>query len=230
MSDRLQVGILVSGFGRNLQAIIDAVKQGILNIEIKVVVSDKRKAFALERAKRENIPAISFRRKDYLSREEFDIAMANTFRNHGTEWITINGFTHLVSSSFLKAFDYKVINTHSALLPSFPGCWCQKKAMEYGAKFIGSTIHFVDEGMDTGPIIAQLVMPILEDDTEETISARLLEQEHRLTTWTLQLIAEGRVTLDGRKVKIKNNNIEHSYLINPPIPDQWLMNYKRRDR
>jgi phosphoribosylglycinamide formyltransferase-1 len=199
--NKIRIGILVSGRGSNLQAIIDNIEQGRLSAELAVVISDQADAFALERAKKHNIPAVHVSAKGYKgNREEYDAVLATELRSRNVDLVCLAGFMRIITPVLTKAFRNRILNIHPALLPAFPGLHVQKAALEYGAKFSGCTVHFVDEGMDTGPIIIQAVVPVLDNDTEDSLSARILKQEHVIYSRAIQLYAEGRLTLEGRRV------------------------------
>lgn len=205
---KLRIGVLVSGRGSNLQAIIDAVQAGWLPVEICVVISDKREAYALERARRADIPAVVIERGSFESRAAFEEAVLGTLANYGVELIALAGFMRILSGDFTARYAQRVVNIHPALLPAFPGLHAQAQALDYGVKVTGCTVHFVDEGMDTGPIILQAAVPVEEDDTEETLSRRILAQEHRIYPLALKLLAEGRVKVEGRQVRITREKAE----------------------
>lgn len=205
---KLRIGVLVSGRGSNLQAIIDAVQAGWLPVEIGVVISDKPEAYALERARRADIPAVVIERGSYESRGAFEQAILAALETYGAELIALAGFMRILSGDFTARYAQRVINIHPALLPAFPGLHAQAQALAYGVKVTGCTVHFVDEGMDTGPIILQAAVPVEEDDTEETLSQRILTQEHRIYPLALQLLAEGRVKVEGRQVRITREKAE----------------------
>jgi phosphoribosylglycinamide formyltransferase-1 len=215
---KLQLGVLVSGSGTNLQSILDAATSGRIDVEIKVVISNRPKAKGLERARAAGVPAVAISHKKFDGREPFEEALVAALKDRGVEWIALAGFMRILTGHFLGAFPGRVINIHPALLPSFPGTHGQKQALDYGVKVSGCTIHFVDEGTDTGPIIAQAVVPVLDDDDEDALAARILEQEHRMYPWVLQLLAEGRLVRDGRRVKVVDGRPETFAHINPPSP------------
>ncbi|MBC7343227.1 MAG: phosphoribosylglycinamide formyltransferase [Clostridia bacterium] len=198
----LNIGVLASGRGTNLQAIIDAIERGELHAQVAVVISDRRDALALERARQHGIPAVFLDPKLYPSREAYDLAVAEELKRYQVEVVALAGYMRLVTPAFLARFPLRVVNIHPALLPSFPGVEAQRQAVEYGVKYSGCTVHFVDEGMDTGPIIAQAVVPVRDDDTAESLAERILKEEHRLYPYVLELIAQGRVEVRGRKVYI----------------------------
>lgn len=200
----VSLGVLVSGSGSNLQAIIDRIEAHTLNARIAVVISSDPKAFALQRAKQHDIPTLVVKSHDYVNREAADDAMVELLKKYGVELVILAGFMRILSSNFLRAFPMRIMNIHPALLPSFPGIHSQKRAADYGVKFSGCTVHFVDEGVDTGPIIIQAVVPVYENDTEESLAARILEEEHRIFPQAIQWYAEERLRVEGRKVSVVN--------------------------
>jgi phosphoribosylglycinamide formyltransferase-1 len=214
---RIKVGVLVSGRGSNLQAIIDNIGKGSLSAEISVVISDQHDAYALERARKHSIPGIHVSARGYKGkRDEYDALLVKELQKHGVELVVLAGFMRIITPTLLRAFPNRVLNIHPALLPSFPGLHVQKAALEHGVKFSGCTVHFVDEDMDTGPIIIQAVVPILDNDTEDTLSGRILQQEHTIYSRAIQLYAEGRLRIEGRRVIVTNNRTEtDEFLMNP---------------
>jgi len=218
MSEKLVIGILASGSGTNLQSIIDRCRDGSLPAEIALVFSNNPHAGALQRAERAGIPYCCLDHRDFPSREAFDRAVVQTLRDAGVELVVLAGFMRILSQEFIDAFPLRVMNIHPALLPAFPGLHVQRQALEYGARFAGCTVHFVDGGVDTGPIIIQAVVPVLVDDTEESLSARILAQEHRIFPRAIQLFAQGRLQVDGRRVRIDPPLCpEEQALVNPPL-------------
>ena len=215
--NKLRIGVLVSGRGSNLQAIIDNIAQGSLSAELAVVISDQPDAYALERAKKNGIPAVHVSAKGYKGkRDEYDALLVNELQKHNVELVVLAGFMRIITPILLKAFPNRVMNIHPALLPSFPGLHVQKAAIEHGAKFSGCTVHFVDEGMDTGPIIIQAVVPILDNDTEDTLSARILKQEHKIYSRAIQLYAAGLLRIEGRRVVVTGGRTDtDEFLLNP---------------
>ncbi len=214
---KIKLGVLVSGRGSNLQAIIDNSKNGSLSAEVAVVISDQQDAYALERARKHNIPAVYVSTKGFKGkREEYDALLVKELQNYDVELVCLAGFMRIITPALIKAFPNRILNIHPALLPAFPGLHVQKAALDYGVKFSGCTVHFVDEGMDTGPIIIQAVVPVLPHDTEDSLSARILRQEHAIYSCAIQLYAEGRLTVEGRRVTIacKHDHGEQ-FLINP---------------
>jgi phosphoribosylglycinamide formyltransferase-1 len=197
-----KLGVLVSGRGSNLQALLDEARRGLLGGEIAVVVSNVEDALALERARRAGIPAV-FRDHRGKKREDFDTEIVDILRAHHVDVVCLAGFMRRLSPVFLRAFPGRVVNVHPALLPAFPGLDAQRQAWEHGAKVSGATVHLVDEGVDTGPILAQEAVPVLSGDTVETLTARILEAEHRLYPRAVRLLLEGRCRLEGRRVVVE---------------------------
>lgn len=197
-----KIGVMVSGRGSNLQSIIDHIAEGKLNVEIAVVVSDHKEAFALERAAKAGIPTAVVERKGCKDKAEFEDKIDAALRKAGAEVVVLAGFMRILTGHFISRWEHKIINIHPALLPSFKGLDAQGQAVDYGVKVAGCTVHFVDEGTDTGPIILQKVVPVLDDDTEETLAARILVEEHKALPEAIQLWADGKLTIKGRKVYV----------------------------
>ena len=197
-----KIGVVVSGRGSNLQSIIDHIAEGKLNVEIAVVVSDHKEAFALERAAKAGIPTAVVERKGCKDKAEFEDKIDTALRDAGAEVVVLAGFMRILTGHFISRWEHKIINIHPALLPSFKGLDAQGQAVDYGVKVAGCTVHFVDEGTDTGPIILQKVVPVLDDDTEETLAARILVEEHKALPEAIQLWADGKLTIKGRKVYV----------------------------
>ncbi len=215
---KLSLGVLVSGSGSNLQSIIDSIESGNLNASIEIVISNNPDAFALERAKKHNLESIVIDHTEFTTREDFDQRIIDVLVSHSVDLVIMAGFMRILSPLFLRTFPMKIINIHPALLPSFQGLHAQKKAFDYGVKFSGCTVHFADEGVDTGPIIIQSVVPVYDEDTEESLQKRILKEEHRIYPKAIQLIAEGKVEIEGRKVKIREHKqIDNKPLHNPPL-------------
>lgn len=189
----LVLGVLVSGSGTNLQAVIDAVASGKLRAKIGVVVSNVATAKALDRARAAGIATAVVDHKAHASRETFDAAVVEVLRAHGAGCVVLAGFMRLITPVLLDAFPHRVVNIHPALLPAFPGIHAQAQALAYGVRVSGCTVHLVDAGMDTGPILAQATVPVLEGDDEASLRDRILAKEHELLPEVLQWIAEGRV-------------------------------------
>lgn len=203
MAGPLPIGILVSGRGSNMEAIAAAIAAGHVPARIQLVVADREEARALELARRRGIKTLCLVPGNYPSRQAYELALAEILKKEGVELVVLAGFMRLLGRDFLDQFPNAVINIHPSLLPAFPGLNAQRQAWEYGVKFSGCTVHFVDAGMDTGPIIAQAVVPVKDDDTPETLAARILVEEHRLYPEVIKWLAEGRVTLQGRRVSVK---------------------------
>ncbi len=203
MADLLKLGILISGNGSNLQSIIDYIEKGSLKATIKIVISNNPDAYGLTRAKKHGIPVVILKNGDFKNKEDFDLELIRILKNNSVDLVILAGFMRVLTPTFLKAFPQKIMNIHPALLPSFPGIHGQKQALEYGVKLSGCTVHFVDEGVDTGPIIIQSAVPVHNDDTEETLAARILKEEHRIYPQAIQFFAEGKIEIKGRKVRIK---------------------------
>jgi len=199
---KIRVAVLVSGNGSNLQSIIDHMEAGKLDASIVCVISNRAEAYALERAKIHGIPAYHVNHREYPDRESFDAAVLAIVKEHDSELIVLAGFNRIISPVMLDAFPLAILNIHPALLPAFPGSHAQRNALLTGVKIAGCTVHFVDSGTDTGPIIAQAAVPVFDSDSEETLSRRILCQEHRIYPGVIQLYAEGRITVEGRKVVI----------------------------
>ena len=197
-----KIGVVVSGRGSNLQSIIDHIAEGKLNVEIAVVVSDHKEAFALERAAKAGIPTAVVERKGCKDKAEFEDKIDAALREAGAEVVVLAGFMHILTGHFISRWEHKIINIHPALLPSFKGVDAQGQAVDYGVKIAGCTVHFVDEGTDTGPIILQKAVPVFDDDTEETLAARILIEEHKALPEAIQLWADGKLTIKGRKVYV----------------------------
>jgi len=218
MARKLPLGVLISGNGTNLQAIIDAIEEKRLDAVIKIVLSNKEEALGLARAQRHGIPAQVIDHKKYPSREAFDQAMIDVLKAQGVELVLLAGFMRLLSPLFVKTFSNRIMNIHPALLPAFPGLHVQKKAVEHGVRIAGCTVHFVNEECDEGPIIIQAAVPVFPDDTDESLSARILEQEHRIYPRAVQLYSEGRLRVVGRKVFVDGlSREEGKVLMHPPF-------------
>lgn len=197
---KLRLGVLASGRGSNLQAIIDASEAGQIDAHVIVVVSDVADAYALERARTHGIDTVYLDPLAYGTPESFDATVIDLLRKHEVELVCLAGFMRLLSPHFIREYRNRIMNIHPALLPAFPGLHAQRQALRYGAKVSGCTVHFVDEGVDTGPIIIQAVVPVLDSDTEESLSTRILQYEHQIYPQAIQLFAEGRLELRGRQV------------------------------
>jgi len=214
---KLRLGVLASGSGSNLQAIIDRCADGSIDAEIVLVLANVPGAGALARAEKAGIATTVIDHRTFAERADFDGAVVAALQAAGVDLVVLAGFMRLVTAPFIAAFPERIINIHPALLPAFPGLHVQKKALEAGARFSGCTVHFVDGGVDTGPIIIQAVVPILDDDDEASLSARILVQEHRIYPRAIQLLAEGRVRIEGRRVRIAAAGVVEGVIVNPPL-------------
>jgi len=220
MARIVNLGVLVSGSGSNLQSIIDHIEKGSLPAKIVILVSNNPSAFALERAKKHGIPAAVIGQAGFANREDYDRKVVETLNARGVELVVLAGFMRVLSPFFLRSFPMRVMNIHPALLPSFPGTHGQKQAFDYGVKFSGCSVHFADEGVDTGPIIIQAVVPVYDADTEETLSGRILREEHRIYPQAIRLYAEGKLRVEGRKVRVLDHpQPEEGPRHNPPVTD-----------
>jgi phosphoribosylglycinamide formyltransferase-1 len=196
------VGVLISGRGSNLQALIDARDRGELGGVIAVVISNVETAAGLDRARRAGIPTV-VRDHRGRTREDYDDELVTVLREHGVELVCLAGFMRLLSPVFIRAFPGRILNVHPALLPAFPGLDAQEQAFEHGVKVSGATVHLVDEGLDSGPIVAQEAVPVRSDDTAESLTARILEAEHRIYPRAVRLLLEGRCRVEGRRVVVE---------------------------
>jgi len=213
----VNVGVLVSGSGSNLQSIIDAIESGRLKASIKLVISNKPDAYALERAKKHGIRTAIVRVKDFPTRELFDSEVLRLLKEAGVELVVLAGFMRLISSVLLEGFPMRIINIHPSLLPSFPGLEVQKAAIEHGVKFSGCTVHFVDSGLDSGPIIIQAVVPVKDEDTAESLQKRILAEEHRIYPQAIELFSEGRIEVRGRRVFVRDSQAPDKAVENPKV-------------
>jgi phosphoribosylglycinamide formyltransferase-1 len=202
MPEPLALGVLLSGSGTNLQALIDAIAAGQLHARIAVVISNVADAGGVERARRQGLTVRVLAHRDVPTRAAYDTQVVEILRAHGVELVVLAGFMRLVTPVLLAAYPWRVVNVHPALLPAFPGLHAERQALDHGARLTGVTVHFVDEETDHGPILAQAAVPVFADDTEATLHARIQRQEHRLYPFAIQLIAEGRVRIEGRRVVV----------------------------
>jgi phosphoribosylglycinamide formyltransferase-1 len=187
----LRVGVLASGRGSNLQAILDATRLPEFPARVVVVIADRERALALERAAAAGVPGVFLDPKAYGDRDAYDAALLACLDEHGVELVCLAGFMRILGAAFVRRLRGRLINIHPSLLPAFPGLHAQRQALDHGVKVAGVTVHFVDEGVDTGPIIAQASVPVRDDDTEESLSERILVQEHRLYPDVIRRFAEG---------------------------------------
>ncbi len=213
----LTLGILASGRGSNFQSIIDEIEAGRINASIKLLIVDNAGAYAIERAKKHSIDYLYIDPAASHSKDAFFSVIAGELERRGVELVALAGFMRIVRKPLIDAFPNRIMNIHPALLPAFPGLHGQKDAVKYGARISGCTVHFVDEGMDTGPVIIQAAVPVSPDDTEETLSARILKLEHRIYPEAIRLYAEGRLSIEGRVVKIAGYEMDDGHIVNPQL-------------
>jgi phosphoribosylglycinamide formyltransferase-1 len=218
MGRTVPLGVLISGSGTNLQAIMDAVSEKRLDAAIGVVLSNRPDAQGLARARSRGIPTEVVEHRKFPTREDFDRELVRLLKSYGAELVILAGFMRLLSPVLIRAFPDRIMNIHPALLPAFPGLHAQRQALEHGVRFSGCTVHFVSEECDQGAIIIQAVVPVLPGDTEETLSARILGEEHRIYPRAIQLYAEGRLKVSGRHVRVDGSpQPEAGVLVCPPL-------------
>lgn len=213
----LSIGVLASGRGSNFQSIIDAVESGSLKAKIALLVTDNPNAFAVERARKHGIEPLIMVPNQYGTRNDYYKAVVQELRIREVGLVVLAGFMRIIGKPLIEAYRDRVMNIHPALLPSFPGLHGQKQAQDYGVRISGCTVHFVDEGMDTGPIIIQAAVPVSYEDTEESLSERILKLEHKIFPEAIRLFSEGRLEVIGRKVKIAGAAPDKSVLVFPPL-------------
>jgi len=202
--ERLRVGVLASGRGSNLQALLDASARPDYPAQVVLVISDRERAAALDRARAAGVEALFVNPKDFGDRESFDLALVRELTARRVDLVCNAGYMRILSPAYCRAFAGRAMNIHPSLLPAFPGLHAQRQALEHGAKVAGATVHFVDDGpVDTGPIILQASVPVLPNDSEESLAARILVEEHRLYPEAVRLFAEGRLEVVGRRVVIR---------------------------
>lgn len=218
MARQVPLGVLISGSGTNLKSIMDAIDEKRLDAVIRVVISNREDAQGLARARKRNIPTEFVDHRKFASREAFDQALVDILKSREVELVILAGFMRLLSPVLVGAFSNRIMNIHPALLPAFPGLHVQRTALEYGVRFSGCTVHFVNEECDQGPIIIQAVVPVFTDDTEESLSARILKEEHRIYPRAIQLYSEGRLRVVGRRVWVDGVEREaEKTLVHPPL-------------
>jgi phosphoribosylglycinamide formyltransferase-1 len=200
----MRLGILISGRGSNFEAIANAIARRKLDAEIAIVISNRASAGGLEIARQRGIPMRVIESRG-MEREAYDKLVIEELRTHEVDLVCLAGFMRLLSASFVQSFPNRVVNIHPSLLPAFPGLDAQRQALEYGAKITGCTVHLVDEFLDSGPILVQSAVPVLDADTVDTLSARILAQEHVIYPKAIQYLAERRITLEGRRVMIRED-------------------------
>lgn len=203
----INIGVLVSGRGTNLHAIIKAVEEGKIKGRISIVISDNQDAFALKRAEQYSIDIRYINFKEFKDREDYDREIVKTMKKKKVDLVVLAGYMRILSPYFIRTYKNKIINIHPALLPSFSGLHTQRQAVEYGVKVSGCTVHFVDEGVDSGPIILQKTVEVKDNDTEKSLAERILKEEHQIYPRAIQLFSEGRLIIKGRKVFIKKRSI-----------------------
>lgn len=200
----MRLGILISGRGSNFEAIANQIARRKLDAEIAVVIGNRANAPGLDIARQRGIPMRVIASAG-MERETYDKLLIEELKTHDTDLVCLAGFMRLLSAGFIRAFPNRVLNIHPSLLPAFPGLDAQRQALEYGARITGCTVHFVDEFLDSGPIVIQSAVPVLDNDTVETLSARILVQEHLIYSKAIQYIVEGRVSIEGRRVRIRED-------------------------
>ncbi|KXS49043.1 formyltetrahydrofolate-dependent phosphoribosylglycinamide formyltransferase [Halanaerobium congolense] len=198
----LKIAVFASGRGSNFQSIIDNIKNGKIPAEVKLLISDNQDAGVLKRAESENIEHLFIDPAHFETKADYEEELIGLLKNAGVELVVLAGYMRILSPLFVRHFKNKIINIHPSLLPAFKGLNAQKQAVKYGVKYSGCTVHFVDQGMDTGPIIKQAVVEIKEEDNADDLAARILKKEHKIYPEAVKLIAEGRIKIEGRKVKI----------------------------
>ncbi len=203
MSRLLRVGVLASGRGSNLQALLDAGARADYPARVVVVVSDREDARALARARAAGVSSLFVNPKDHGDRAAYDAVLTKTLEHHEVGLVCLAGFMRILSPVFVRAWQGRLMNIHPSLLPAFPGLHAQRQALDHGVRIAGATVHFVDEGVDTGPIVLQAAVPVEATDTEETLAARILIEEHRIYPEAVRLFAEGRLHVTGRQVSIR---------------------------
>lgn len=213
----LSVGVLASGAGSNLAALLESMSAGRIEARVAVVITNVPGALAAEKARAAGIPAVCLPHGDYPSREAFEAAIQRELEAHGVELLVLAGFMRILGAAFVRSWHGRLLNVHPSLLPAFPGVASHAQALAAGVRITGCTVHLVDEGTDTGPIVAQAAVPILPDDTAETLHERIQRQEHRLLPWVVGLFARGLVRLEGRKVHLDLPVTDQPPLIVPPL-------------
>ena len=212
---KARVAVLISGSGTNLQALLDAARDPAYPAQIVLVISNRPGAFGLTRAEKAGVKTLTLDHKSFATRAAFDAALDDALRAHDIDLVCLAGFMRLLTRGFVDKWPNKLINVHPALLPAFPGLDVQQRAIDAGARFSGCTVHFVTAEMDAGPILVQAVVPILSDDTADSLSDRIRVQEHRAFPLALKLVAEGRVTIENGRALIRNAAASTDCLINP---------------
>jgi phosphoribosylglycinamide formyltransferase-1 len=194
------IGVLISGRGSNLQAIIDAIRDGRLDAHLAIVISNRADAYGLERARSAGIETLVRDHRAWPSREAYETVLVEDLRAGNVDLVCLAGFMRLLGATFVSAFPNRILNIHPALLPSFPGLHAQRQALDHGVRFSGATVHLVDTNLDAGPIVMQAVVPVFGDDTEDTLTARILAEEHRIYPEAIQRVLDGGWRVDGRRL------------------------------
>jgi len=213
----LKLGVLASGRGSNFQSIIDEIEAGRLNASIGLLITDNPDAYALDRAKRHTIEYMYLNPCDFKSKDDYFLKIADELGKREVDLVILAGFMRIVRKPLIAAFPNRIMNIHPSLLPSFKGLHGQQQVIDYGVRISGCTVHFVDAGMDTGPIIIQAALPVSPDDTEETLSQRTLKLEHKIFPYAIKLYSEGRLSIEGRKVMISGYELREELVIDPPL-------------
>ncbi len=211
----LKLGVLASGRGSNFQSIVDEIEAGRLNASVRILLTDNPEAYAIERAKKHSIEYLYLDPRSFKSKDDYFLQIAEEFRKRDVELVILAGFMRIVQKPLIDAFPNRIMNIHPALLPSFKGLHGHQQAIDYGVRISGCTVHFVDSGMDTGPIIIQAAVAVSPDDTEDTLSERILRFEHRIFPYAIRLYSEGRLSVEGRRVRISGYDLKEDFLTNP---------------
>jgi phosphoribosylglycinamide formyltransferase-1 len=214
----LKLGVLASGRGSNFQSIIDEIEAGKLKASVRLLITDNPDAYVIDRAKRHSIEYLYLNPCTFTLKDDLYIKIAEELKKRDVDLVILAGFMRIVRKPLIDAFPNRIMNIHPSLLPSFKGLHGQKQSADYGVRISGCTVHFVDGGMDTGPIIIQAAVPVSPDDTEDTLSERTLKIEHRIFPHAIRLYSEGRLSVEGRIVRIKGYELREEFIINPPLP------------
>jgi phosphoribosylglycinamide formyltransferase-1 len=212
----MKLGVLASGSGSNLKAILDGCAKGAIPAQVAVVICNVPGARALERAKEAGVPALLLDHRQHRTRDDYDWELVAALRKHGVDLVCLAGFMRLIGPALLNAFPERILNIHPSLLPAYPGMHAVRQALAAGARVSGCTVHIVDQGTDTGPILIQAAVPVLDGDTEETLAARILVQEHRCYPRAITLLAQGRVEIDGRRVRVTGGTADPGRTLSSP--------------
>jgi len=213
----LKLGVLASGRGSNFQSIIDEIEAGKLKASVRLLITDNPDAYVIDRAKRHSIEYLYLNPCTFTSKDDFYLKIAEELKQRDVDLVILAGFMRIVRKPLIDAFPNRIMNIHPSLLPSFKGLHGQKQVADCGVRISGCTVHFVDAGMDTGPIIIQAALPVSPDDTEDTLSERTLKLEHKIFPYAIRLYSEGRLSVEGRTVRIKGYELREEFIINPPL-------------